>query len=132
MAYSDRRAEPRLKVHFLAQISGEVGSCEVRGVNITSGGALLLATKPLPPESVVLLQAKSLGLMGFAQVRHCAERGANSYAIGVGFPSPPMRMGTWRFQRVSAKEFLSSAGPELRREVADDAAQHAASGQPLP
>ncbi len=99
----------------MALISGESGSCWVHGVNITSGGALLLATKPLPPESVVLLQVKSLGLMGFAQVRHCAERGVNSYAIGVGFPSPLMRMGTWRFHRVSAKEFLSSVGPEPRR-----------------
>jgi len=101
-AYSDRRAEPRLRVDFLAQISGESGLRWVRGVNITSGGALLLAAQPLPPQSMVLFHVKSLGLMGFAQVRHCAERGMNSYAIGVSFPSPLMRdeIGTWQFHRV--------------------------------
>ena len=101
-AYKDRRTEPRLRVHFLARISDESGSRWVRGENLASGGALLLATQPLPPGSVVLFHAKSLGLMGFAQVRHCAERGVNRYAIGVRFPSPLMRdeIGTWEFHRV--------------------------------
>ncbi len=102
MPYCDRRAEPRLRVHFLAQISGESGLRCIRGVNINGGGALLLTTHPLPTQSVVLFHVKSLGLMGFAQVRHCAARGVNSYAIGIGFPSPLMRdeIGTWQFHRV--------------------------------
>jgi hypothetical protein len=101
--YNDRRGETRLKAHFLAQLSGESGSFGARGVNISSGGALLLAAQPLALDSVVFFHAKSLGLMGFAHVRHCSERRrVNGYAIGVEFPSPLMReeMGTWQFHRV--------------------------------
>jgi len=102
----DRRAEPRLRINFLARISGESGSRGVRGVNFHSGGALLLAKQPMAPESVILFHAKSFGLMGFAQVRHCAQQGVNAYAIGVAFPSPLMRddIGTWEFHRVRPNE----------------------------
>jgi hypothetical protein len=101
-AYNDRRAEPRLKVFFEARISGDTGSRWVRGLDINSGGALILATRPAAPESVVFFHVKSLGLMGFAQVRHCTARGVNGYAIGLGFPAPLMRdeIGTWEFHRV--------------------------------
>jgi hypothetical protein len=104
---SDRRGERRLKANFLAQISGESGSCRVRGLDISSNGALLLATRPFATQSVVFFHSKSLGLMGFAQIRHCSERrGVNGYAIGVEFPSPLMRdeMGIWQFNRVHPTE----------------------------
>jgi hypothetical protein len=102
LRYSDRRAKPRLKVHFQAQISGESGLRGVRGVNINSDGALILTTQPLAPESVVVFHVKSFGLMGFAKVRYCTERGLFSYAIELSFPSPLMRheIGTWQFHRV--------------------------------
>jgi hypothetical protein len=113
--YNDRRTERRLKVDFLAQISGESGSCGACGVNISSGGALLLAKEPLAPESVVFFHAKSLGLMGFAQVRHCSERRrVNGYAIGVVFLSPLMRreMGTWQFHRVETGDAVGTRPPQ--------------------
>ena len=106
LRYSDRRAEPRLKVPFDARISGECGSRGARGVDIHCGGALLLATRPLAPESVVFVHVKNFGLMGFALVRHCTRRGVNNYAIGVEFPKPLMRdeIGTWEFHRIRQTE----------------------------
>ena len=102
LAYSDRRAEHRLKVAFAVGIAGESGPRVARGVDINCGGALMLATRPLAPESVVFVHVKNFGLMGFAQVRHCTARGVNLYAIGVEFPKPLMRdeIGTWQFHRV--------------------------------
>jgi hypothetical protein len=102
LRYSDRRAEPRLKVSFEASISGDAGSRRARGVDIHCGGALILATRPLASGSLVFFHAKSFGLMGFAQVRHCTANGVNLYAIGVEFPKPLMQdeIGTWQFHRV--------------------------------
>jgi hypothetical protein len=102
LAYSDRRAETRLKVPFEARISGGSGSREARGVDIHCGGASILATRPLAPESVIFVHVKNFGLMGFARVRYCTKRGVNSYAIGVEFPKPLMRdeIGTWQFHRI--------------------------------
>jgi hypothetical protein len=102
LGHRDRRFSPRLKVQFEAKISDESGSLEARGVDIHRDGALVLARQPLAPKSVVFVQLKSFGLMGFAQVRHCTERGESNYAIGVEFPAPLMReeVGTWQFQRV--------------------------------
>jgi PilZ domain len=106
LAYSDRRAEHRLKVPFAVGIAGESGPRVARGVDIHGGGALILATRPLAPESLVFFHAKNFGLMGFAQVRHCTARGVNLYAIGVEFPKPLMRdeIGTWQFHRVRQTE----------------------------
>ena len=101
-ARSDRRAEPRLKVGFDVGISGEFGWRGARGLDLHNCGALILATRPLTPESMVFVHLKSFGLMGFAKVRHCTARGVNRYAIGVEFPKPLMRdeIGTWEFHRI--------------------------------
>lgn len=101
-AHNDRRAEPRLKVVFDVSVSGEFGSRGARGLDLHNSGALILATRPLAPESMVFVHLKSFGLMGFAKVRHCTKRGVNRYAIGVEFPKPLMRdeIGTWEFHRI--------------------------------
>jgi hypothetical protein len=61
-----------------------------------------MASQPLAPQSGVFFQLKSLGLRGLAQVRHCTERGPGNSAIGVEFPTPPMReeIGPWQFRQV--------------------------------
>jgi hypothetical protein len=46
-SHSDRRAEPRLKVGFDVNISGEFGSRGARGLDLHNSGALILATRPL-------------------------------------------------------------------------------------
>jgi hypothetical protein len=98
----DRRFSHRLKGHFEARISSESGCMRVRGVDMHAEGALVVASQPLAPQSVVFVQLKSFGLTGFAQVRHCTERGPWRYAIGVHFPTPLMQeqAGPWQFHRV--------------------------------
>ena len=98
----DRRINRRLKVKFEARISSESGRMQVDGVNIHPEGALVMARQPLAPQTVVFVQLKSFGLMGFAQVRHCTGQGESGYAIGVEFPSPLMKeeVASWQFQQV--------------------------------
>ena len=98
----DRRVNHRLKVRFEARISNESGWIRVRGVNMHADGALVLASQPLAPQSMVFVHLKSFGLMGCARVRHCTARGLWSYAIGVEFPTPMMReqAGSWQVRQV--------------------------------
>ena len=98
----DRRLGHRLKVRFEAKVSTESGWMRVRGTNLHPEGALVLAGQPLEPQSVVVVQLKGFGLMGFGQVRHCTERGPWTYAIGLEFPTPLMReeAGPWEFHQV--------------------------------
>jgi hypothetical protein len=102
----DRRVSHRSKVRFDARISTEWGWMRVRGANLHPEGALVMASEPLAPQSVVFVRLKSFGLMGFAQVRHCTERGPWGYAIGVEFPTPLMREepGSWHFHQISQTE----------------------------
>ena len=102
----DRRLNRRLKVHYRARIRGESGWMRVRGVNMHAEGALVIASKPLAPQSAVFVHFKSFGLMGFGQVRHCTGRGPWSYAIGVEFPSPLMteKVVSWQFHPVHQAE----------------------------
>jgi hypothetical protein len=86
----ERRLNHGLKGHFKAKIYDQSGWMRVRGVNMHAEGALVMASKPLAPQSPVFVHLKSLGLMGFGQVRHCTRRGPWRYAIGVGFPAPLM------------------------------------------
>jgi hypothetical protein len=98
----DRRVNRRVKVRFQARICNESGSMRARGVNLHADGALLIASQPLAPQSVVFVHLKSFGLMGCARVRHCTGRGLWRYAIGVEFPTPMMReqAGSWQVRQV--------------------------------
>jgi hypothetical protein len=111
---SGGRVEPRLKVHFEARISSRSGSMQVRGVDLHLEGASVVTRKPLTPNSVVFVQLKSFGLMGFARVRQCNVKGLLSYAIELEFPSPLMReeIGTWQFHQVRQTNGVWSAESE--------------------
>jgi hypothetical protein len=65
-------------------------------------GALVMARRPLAPQSVVFVRVEDFGLMGCAHVRHCTGRGLWRYAIGVEFPTPMMReqAGSWQVRQV--------------------------------
>ena len=98
----DRRRSYRMKVRFEAKISDKSGWMRARGVNLHHEGALVMVSRPLAPQSVVFVHLKSHGLIGFARVRHCTERGLWRYAIGLEFPAPLMReaAGSWQFHQV--------------------------------
>ena len=52
----DRRVNHRMKVRFDARISNESRWMRVRGVNMHAEGALVIASQPLAPQSVVFVQ----------------------------------------------------------------------------
>lgn len=99
---ADRRLNHRLKMHFDAKISRKSGWLRARGVNMHAEGAMVVASRPVAPQSVVFVRLKSLGLMGYAQVRYCTERWLGGYAIGIAFCAPLMQeeVGRWQFQQV--------------------------------
>ena len=98
----DRRLSLRMKVRFEAKVSTKSGWMRVRGVNMHQEGALVMASQPLALQSRVFVHLTSLGLMGFARVRHCTDQGPWRYAIGLEFPAPLMREapGCWHFHQV--------------------------------
>jgi hypothetical protein len=71
-------------------------------MNMHAEGALVMARRPLAPQSVVFMRVEDFGLMGCAHVRHCTGRGLGRYAIGVEFPVPMMReqAGSWQVRQV--------------------------------
>src|SRR5687767_9033808 len=89
--HAERRTAERRQLHFDAQVTLSIGSLSVRGVNIHPTGLGVLSSRPLPEGSSVFVRIKSLGLVGFAQVRHCNPHGLFSYSIGLEFQSKPMR-----------------------------------------
>jgi hypothetical protein len=108
----DRRFNHRLQMHFEAKILRESGWMRVRGVDLHTEGAMFVASRPLAPQSVVFVHLKSLGLMGFAHVRHCTERGLWGYTIGMSFPAPLMKaeLGPWQIHRVRQTDGAGAAG----------------------
>ena len=61
-----------------------------RGINMSNSGALVEATEPIRPKSLVYVKADGLGLMGSATVRHCTQSGSK-FRIGLHFPNPLIR-----------------------------------------
>jgi hypothetical protein len=111
----DRRFHHRLNMYFEAKISRKSGWMRVRGVNMHAEGAMLMASRPLTPHSVVFVRVNTFKLVGFAQVRHCTEWGLWSYAIGVAFRAPLMReeFGTWQFHQIYLTDGKTPRGPEI-------------------
>ena len=81
---AEGRRHPRLPADFPATIAGAFGTIEVSGVNANRTGAGLQSAEALPLGTLVFLRIASLGLMGFAYVRHCSPRG-NGHLLGLQF-----------------------------------------------
>jgi hypothetical protein len=81
---ADGRRHARLPADFPATIAGTFGTTQVTGVNANRTGAGLQSPHSLPLGSLVFLRITSLGLMGFAHVRHCSPRG-NGFLLGIQF-----------------------------------------------
>jgi len=101
----ERRFHPRLAVRFDAVLHVGEGTraWNVRGVDISPCGALVLAGQPLVPGTVTFFHSLSHGQMGFARVQYCAREPRSSvYRIGLKFPSELMfaELGVWYISRV--------------------------------
>jgi hypothetical protein len=81
---SDGRRNVRIPANFHATISGPFGNWEVAGIDANRDGAGVQASDPLPKGTLVFLRIGELGLMGFAHVRHCSQRG-DGYRLGLQF-----------------------------------------------
>jgi len=87
---SDGRDHVRIPAEFEASLSGSFGSLYVSGVDATRDGAGVQAMEPLAIGTLVFLKISTLGLMGFAHVRHCSKRGSG-YLLGLKFREPLTR-----------------------------------------
>ena len=81
---AEDRRHPRLPADFPASIGGTFGTIEVTGVNANRWGAGLRSPQALPLGTLVFFRMTSVGLVGFAHVRHCSLRG-DGYLLGIEF-----------------------------------------------
>lgn len=81
----ERRWNLRVPARFEAVLAVGGVCTRMRGVDIGRHGAGLLSSEPLPVGREIYLRVPALGLMGFAEVRHCSCREPGSYRIGVQF-----------------------------------------------
>jgi hypothetical protein len=101
---ADGRRHLRLPAEFGASIAGSFGTVHVTGVDANRGGAGVQSPEALPLGTLVFLRITSLGLMGFAHVRHCSPRG-EGYLLGLEFRDGLSRerdeAGNWNWQQFS-------------------------------
>ena len=82
---TDVRRHIRIPAEFDATLSGDAfGMLYVTGVDANRDGAGVQSSTPLDIGTLVFLKIPSLGLMGFAHVKHCSPRG-NGYLLGLEF-----------------------------------------------
>jgi hypothetical protein len=101
---TDARNHVRIPAEFEASLNGPFGTVFVTGVDATRDGAGVQSMEPLAIGALVFLKISTLGLMGFAVVRHCSKRD-NGYLLGLKFREPLMRdrdyvEADWSRQRV--------------------------------
>jgi hypothetical protein len=101
---ADVRNHVRIPAEFEASLNGPFGTVFVTGVDATRDGAGVQSMEPLAIGTLVFLKISTLGLMGFAHVRHCSKRG-DGYLLGLKFREPLMRdrdyiEADWSRQRV--------------------------------
>ena len=97
----ERRAYDRPGLDFAATLQTAEITLQARGRNLNRGGALVVATAPLPNGSVVFFHTKSYELLGWAKVRWTRKCRFSGYYIGLEFERPLMRsdFGEWQFAR---------------------------------
>ncbi len=78
------RRKARIPADFQASLSGPFGTIYVTGVDATRNGAGVQSPSPLQVGTLVFLRISTLGLVGFAHVRHCSPRGSG-YLLGLQF-----------------------------------------------
>lgn len=100
----DGRHHVRLPAEFRGTIAGPSGTIPVSGVDAHRKGVGVQSPEALPLGALVFLRITSLGLMGFAHVRHCSPRGAG-YLLGLQFRDALARERkepeTWNWQQLS-------------------------------
>ena len=81
----ERRLRDRLATGFEAVLITGGAAMRVRGANIDRHGAGIEAGEPLTVGSEIFVRLTSMGLAGFASVRHCTQIAVGKYRIGIRF-----------------------------------------------
>lgn len=98
------RRDVRLPAEFRATITATFGTVAVSGVDAHRKGLAVQSPEGLALGTLVFLRITSLGLMGFAHVRHCAPRG-DGFLLGLEFREALTRerqeSESWHWQQLS-------------------------------
>jgi PilZ domain-containing protein len=110
---TEARRHLRLQTDLGAVLSTSLGTIRVRCLDLSRGGATVQTAEPAEVGALVFVRITSVGLMGFAFVRHCRTDGGN-YRLGLQFRDGLSRERTtdagWECQRVTPQ--LAWDGPE--------------------
>jgi hypothetical protein len=95
----DKRFDHRFKTKDRGWFDVEGKRCSFRAIDLNNSGALIATRRPVPTGSDVFVYLTTAGLMGWAQVRHCARNGSFRYQIGLQFRGPLMHSqeGNWQY-----------------------------------
>jgi hypothetical protein len=101
---AERRRRKRAREPFQAVLTVYGRLLPVQGIDLHEFGAGVLSPMSIEPGTNLFIDLKSKGVVGFAYVRHCTERGKGHFAIGLEFPTElmPRQPGDWNYTRVSA------------------------------
>jgi hypothetical protein len=99
---------------FSATLSGPFGTAVVNGVDATREGAGVVSAVPLTLNSLVFLRITTLGVGGFAYVRHCSPLGGR-YRIGLQYRD---RLSV---ERPESKQWIRQHVSQSGRELWDQA-----------
>ena len=101
---TDGRRHARLRADFAATMAGPFGTVSVTGVDANRDGVGVASPQALPLGALVFLRITTLGLMGFAHVRHCSPRG-EGYLLGLQFRDGLSRerddIGAWNWHHLN-------------------------------
>lgn len=114
-ALADARRHPRVETSFPVTLSGPLGTASVTCIEVSQGGAAVRTPAAVDPGALIFLRMPSLGLMGFAHVRHCKPENG-SYRLGLEFRGALSRerdAGLDGFRRERLASQLAWDGHEL-------------------
>lgn len=87
---TDVRRHIRMPAEFEAILNGCFGTLYATAVDINRDGIGVKTTASLQAGTLIFLKLPSLGLMGFANVRHCSDC-REGYYLGLKFREPLSR-----------------------------------------
>lgn len=100
------RRYPRIRTDLPVYLSGSLGTTKAHGIDMNRRGIAVHSTEAVADGSLVFLRLVSLGLAGFAHVRHCRTVG-DGHILGLEFRDKLTRERdaetNWSYTRVTPK-----------------------------
>jgi hypothetical protein len=106
MGLTDCRRDARIPTDLPVFLSGPLGSTRAQCTDINGRGLAAHATEAVAPGTLVFLRLTSVGLAGFAHVRHCRAI-EDGYVLGLEFREKLTRERrdepAWNYSHVTPK-----------------------------